>query len=155
MKLLTRLIEAQSNKDEYICKRSPDIFCVTKHTQEVPVQVSSMLAWILTARARQPVRQVLGSTLIPMAQRSSASVWSDLLVRHHTLPTTTFWQLLLPHQVHRRPSRRSGHDGVCATLSAPQQPALTAWEMRGVTAGCRPANWQELKMDFTAAPGQT
>lgn len=47
---------------------------------------------------------------------TAASVWSDPLVRHHALPTTTVWQLLLPHQpalmgkAHRKPSRQLGHD---------------------------------------------
>lgn len=105
------------------------------------------------------LRQALGSTLCP---RLGTSVWTDPLVRHHALPATTVWQLLLPHQpglmgkARREPSRQSGSDrtGVSACPSAPAAVEEPARGMRVVTARRRPANWQELKMAFTAAPRQ-
>lgn len=105
------------------------------------------------------LREALGSTL---CLRLGTSVWTDPLVRHHALPATTVWQLLLPHQpglmgkARREPSRQSGSDrtGVSACPSAPAAVEEPARGMRVVTAGRRPANWQELKMAFTAAPRQ-
>lgn len=88
------------------------------------------------------LRQSLGSTLYP---RLGTSVWTDPLVRHHALPATTVWQLLLPHKpglmgkAPREPSRQSASDrtGVSACPSAPAAVEEPARGMRVVTAASK------------------
>lgn len=133
-------------------------------------RVSSILSWTLTTTARQPV--VWGRLWGELSAHGSA--WQHkCLVRpagqaphpanNHRLTAA----VASPTCAHRKSTLKAkktvgtwqDRTGTALMSACPiatiQQNYLTGQKMRGATAGRRPANWQELKMDFTVAPRQT
>lgn len=132
-----------------------------------------MLSWTLTTTARQPVvwGRLWGRRSLPVAQAAS----QKCLVRpsgqapHPANNRRLTAAVALPTWVHGKSPQRAKADIWDMTgqerpvrLPAPslllhmnRRCSLMVRVMRGVTVRLRPENWQQLKMDLTAAPRQT